>query len=81
MNEERFGTDWPTGCPPAGARPPSGKVFRIVTSDPPTASDFLTAYEAGKFKKACPCRRRVSVLGDIADAIHQRELFPWQGEY
>ena len=51
-------------------------------TDPPTANDFLTAHEAGKFKKVCPCRRRgVSVLGDIVDAIHQREVFPWQGEY
>ena len=36
---------YPENCPPAEAKPASGKVYRLVRSDPAQAEDFRTLFE------------------------------------
>jgi hypothetical protein len=46
---------WFPGCPHVDADPANGEVYRIVKSDPPSASDFLTHAEMNKLRKADAC--------------------------
>jgi hypothetical protein len=36
---------YPTNCPPAGAEPASGTVYRLVRNDPAQPEDFKTPFE------------------------------------
>lgn len=75
-----FPDDWPPGCPPADAQAASGLLYRLVKSNPATASDFLTHADLGKMPKAPPCLRvGLSVFRTRDDVVHQAELFPFLG--
>jgi len=75
-----FPDDWPPGCPPADAQAAGGLVYRLVRTNPPTASDFLTHAELGKMPKAPACLRvGLSVFRTRDHAVHQAQLFPFLG--
>jgi hypothetical protein len=63
-------------CPPVGAGPVDGDVFRCCKSSPPSEADMLTHEETGRLPDADPCRRRsLSVFRSELDAQHQVRLF------
>lgn len=70
---------FPEQCPPSDARQDDLKVFRLVTSSPPTADDFLpTTIESPhrKFTGEELCMAcGVSVFKNIADIIKMRDRF------
>lgn len=77
-----FSTDFPADCPFPEASAANGEVFRITKNNVPSGTDFLTHYELGKMKNACQCLRRgLSVMRNAKDAMHQRNILPFLGEY
>ena len=78
----QFSADFPPDCPPADATVASGPVYRLVHQSPASDLDFQTHAETGKLPKAPPCLRSgLSVLRQLADAQHQRRLFPQLGRW
>jgi hypothetical protein len=77
-----FPSDWPPDCPPEDAEHATGRCYRITKNDPPTEEDFQTPHEAGKLKRRPACLRcALSILRTRQDAVHQRQLFPFLGQY
>lgn len=79
-----FPTDMPVGCPPDDSWfPDDVTVFRIVKANPPTALDFRTTAEEGKFRNhPDQCQRRgMSVYQDLADAQLILQLYPQLGRF
>ncbi|MEX1362374.1 MAG: hypothetical protein AB1Z98_04565 [Nannocystaceae bacterium] len=69
-------------CPPEGARPCNGMVFRLAKAAPPEADDFLTAAEQGKHRRADACLRcGLSVFVSRDAAEHLRDLYPKLGTF
>ena len=78
----KFPDSWPAGCPPDDSEPATGEVYRLVKSNPPTASDFLTHHELGKLPNAPPCLRcGLSVFRAREDAEHQYRAYPRLGKF
>ena len=69
-----------TDCPPAEKQALPCRVFRIVATDPPTDSDFLSRAEEGKGTEpknavlACQWHG-ISIFSDIDDAYQHIDLF------
>ena len=75
---------WPgQPCPPGDASPVNGVFYRTVSHNPPTAEDFLSWHELGKkVKPSKVCQScGVSMQPTREAAEHQRELYPWGGQY
>lgn len=80
--DERFDQPLPEACPPDTATSRTQEAFRIVTSSPPTAGDFLTHAQKGIAQNADPCRRTgISVFATYETAIHQQQLCPRLGKF
>ena len=78
----KFPDGWPAGYPPDDAEPAGGEVYRLVKSNPPAASDFLTHHELGKMPNAPACLRcGLSVFRACADAEHQYRAYPRLGKF
>ena len=60
---------YPENCPPEGAEPASGTVYRLVRHDPPQAEDFLSTWEEfpGRFPEPTIKNSGVSVYTDPQD--------------
>jgi hypothetical protein len=77
-----FPSDWPTHCPPPDAPEAEGEVFRIVSTNPPTAGDFRSYFDLGLRPRADACRRRgLSLLRDLDEAIRSARLYPGLGNF
>ncbi len=68
---------WPDGCPPGDVNPADGMYYRLVSNNPPKASDFQTNHETDTFRGRHSCLRcALSVFRDVADAEYNRSLYP-----
>jgi|ERR1043165_2887373 hypothetical protein len=77
-----FPDNWPEDCPPEDADAADGQVFRLVKSNPHTASDFLSHHELGTLPKAPPCLRcGLSLFRTREDAEHQHRAYPKLGKF
>jgi hypothetical protein len=70
--------DFPDDCPPEGASATDGTYYRIVKSDPPETSDFVSVYdqnraraekEVGRSRRTLCETMGLSVFADIDDAL------------
>lgn len=70
-------------CPPPGAGPAEGDVFRCCKADPPAPGDMKTHEESGRLPNADAClRRALSVFRTQQDAEHQLRLFrKWRQKF
>jgi hypothetical protein len=76
-----FPSGWPEGCPPADAVAATGRVYRVVRTDPPVASDFLSLLEQGRPIADRPCESAgLSIFRAFQDAVHYAEKYPHIGE-
>lgn len=85
MLDSSFPPDLPCGCPPEGAVPTEGVVYRMTMSEPPQSGDFLSFFELGRPRPKKPhdlCKYfGLSVYRDLKDArVHQRR-FPGTGRF
>lgn len=71
---------FPLQCPPSNARQDEVEVFRLVESDPPSASDFLSNIDEQPQRKFPPnllCNAcGVSVYQKYADVAATRRKYP-----
>jgi hypothetical protein len=77
----QFSSNFPQGCPPAGAPFAWGTVFRIVRSNPLVAEDFKTWYEEGKQARSgreCDAHG-LSVFREFEDASSYSDRYPYLG--
>ena len=80
MNDRHFPKSWPEGCPPAGAEPAHGQVFRVCRTHPPSPEDFMSHAELGKKSSGSECQRHgLSVFRAYRDARHVTQAFPKLG--
>lgn len=60
---------FPKDCPPAESQEPEGRVYRLVSANPPGKKDFLSYHELDPVKWEGNCRAcGLSVFRDISDA-------------
>ena len=80
--------DFPDGCPPEQSAPSGGVYFRIVKTDPPGLSDFVSAYhqkrpaanlEINRGSRTLCETMGLSVYADPTDAILCAGQFPKLG--
>jgi hypothetical protein len=68
---------FPSECPPTDAEDASVVVFRIVSSDPPTASDFLSYAQTNPTRNGGKCKPSgLSVFTGIDDALDYLGMVP-----
>lgn len=68
---------FPDGCPPAGAQPADGTVFRFTKEEVPQASDFVPHAAVGRVGDN-PCQSSgVSVLREEGDIDRLRSICRW----
>ena len=81
-NERNPKLEWPdfypVNCPPAGADPASGVVYRLVRRDPVQAEDFKTPWEEypRRFKEPTITNCGVSVHTDLQDSKKLKDRIP-----
>lgn len=72
----RWPDHYPQGCPPADAQEGNGDVFRLVRTDPPANTDFVSKYIEipRKVWGGHECQSRgLSVFRVMADAVRLRD--------
>ncbi len=76
-----FPPDWPDGCPPTDAVPPTGRIYRLVGGAPLLPEHFLSYHESGKPippDRECDARG-LSVFTDPRDARNYLAKYPYLG--
>lgn len=77
MSTTVWPTHFPSHCPPSDAADLSHTVLYLVTSDPPTADDFVSALERNWFVGKPDCERASLSCGITLEYIQQlRESVP-----
>lgn len=57
VSNEPWPAHFPGGCPPTDAEPLDREVFYLVSTAPPTRTDFQSALERGAFVSEPRCQR------------------------
>lgn len=74
---DQFGSGLPKNCPPSAATVGPKLLFRLVSNNPPSPSDFRTTHEEGKYLSSDPCQRcSISMLSSAASAQKMRKIIP-----
>ena len=77
-----FNQALPEGCPPTSATSRPQAAYRIVKTDPATASDFQTHAQLGLAPHVDLCRRStLSIFASYRQASHRRSLTPSLGAH
>ncbi len=72
-----FAGSLPPGCPPDDANRGAATFYAAHRDQPPSESDFTTAWQRDVFRGVSECQRKSnSVMADERDARHLLQLFP-----